>query len=812
MIPGSANPLLLATAAAGGYTISRSLRFNSADSAYLSRTPASAGNRKTWTWAGWVKRSELGRVQNIFRVVGTLSDTTVFQIRFMSNDAIGVVNYSYFPLISTPLYRDTSAWYHIVVVLDTTQATASNRLRFYINGTEITTWATDNRASLTQNSDQGVNQASVAHQIGGQGTSEYFSGYLADIHFIDGQALDPTSFGEFSATTGVWMPKAFTGSYGTNGFKLDFADNSAATAAALGKDTSGNGNNFTPTNLSVTAGAGNDSLIDVPVNGSQTDTGVGGEVRGNYCTLNPLSGSSSHPLANGNLEKVSTSGSGNRYGTIGITSGKFYWESAFTTVTGFRESVGISSNGRDANDIAGLKIYEDAGTKYDGSSSTSYGASWAANDVLGIAFDADNGTLAFYKNGVSQGTAFTGLTGLTWFPVLRDDGGCTSWINFGQRPFAYTAPSGFKALCTANLPAPTIVKPSTVMDVVTYTGNGASSRTISGLGFSPEFIWTKSRSAGYNHNVQDIVRGFTTGKKLGTNLTQAEGDATELADTNGYVSSQTSDGYVISIASGGSGLNMNASGVTYAAWTWDAGSSTVTNTAGTITSSVRASATSGCSVLTYTGNGTSGATIGHGLGVAPSLVIVKKRSASDEWTVYHSALGATKYLWLHATNAEQTGTNRWNNTAPTSSVFSVGSSSSTNGNGATFVAYCFAPVAGYSAFGSWQNNGSTDGTFVYLGFRPRFILLKNSDNVERWFVMDSSRHSYNVPPADATKLNPNTADAEGTNLASTATIDFLSNGFKIRTTNTASGEISFGTRNYIYAAFAESPFQYSRAR
>jgi hypothetical protein len=194
--------------AGGGYQISRSLRFNSADSAYLNRTPGSAGNRKTWTWAGWVKRSALGTSQYIFESRTGASDTTIMNFSFNASNQLQVVNYSYFPLISTPVYRDASAWYHIVWSLDTTQATASNRMKLYVNGAEVTTFGTDNRSSLTQNSDQAINQAAV-HYIGGQ---TYLNAYLADIHFIDGQALTPSSFGEFD-TNGVWQPIEYTAAY-----------------------------------------------------------------------------------------------------------------------------------------------------------------------------------------------------------------------------------------------------------------------------------------------------------------------------------------------------------------------------------------------------------------------------------------------------------------------------------------------------------------------------------------------------------------------------------------------------------------------
>jgi hypothetical protein len=212
--------------------------------------------------------------------------------------------------------------------------------------------------------------------------------------------------------------------------------------------------------------------------------------------------------------------------------------------------------------------------------------------------------------------------------------------------------------------------------------------------------------------------------------------------------------------------------------------------------------------VTYTGTGVN-ATVGHGLGVVPGMIIAKRRSAAQNWGVTHSSLTGTQTLYLDLTQAVATGV--WNGT-PTSTVFNITTDGVVNTNGSTYVAYCFAPISGYSAFGTWTNNNSTSGTFTYLGFRPRFILLKNTDNVERWFIFDSSRQTYNIPPAASSWLVPNSSAAEGTNGASTATIDLLSNGFKIYTTDPASGEVSFGTRTYIYAAFAENPFTIARAR
>jgi hypothetical protein len=780
MIPGSANPLLLATADAGGYTISRSVRLNASDSAYLSRTPASAGNRKTWTWAGWVKRSNLTDQQAFWSAGNTGTNRT--SVLFDGSARIRFFNYAGsvdVDLVTTPVYRDASAWYHTVIAVDTTQGTASNRIKLYVNGVQVTTFSTSTYPSSSQDL---VFNSAIAHGIGRgeQSGGEYFSGYLADIHFIDGQALLPTSFGEFSATTGVWMPKQFTGSYGTNGFKLDFADNSAATAAALGKDTSGNGNNWTPTNLSVTAGAGNDSLIDVPVNGSQTDTGVGGEVRGNYCTWNPLS-LGSFTLSNGNLEANVTADSHKALGTINVNEGgKWYAEMTIGSRTGTYQFVGIAQTSNAWGSF--FLLYRNDGVRWaDNGAQTGGWSSYTTGDVIGIAYDSTNKTATFYKNNVSQGSITTTSTGVLFFAVAGSSGGNHNYTaNFGARSFAYTAPSGFKALCTANLPAPTIVKPSTVMDVVLYTGTGSTLTPTSSLGFSPDLVWIKSRSAATDNTLYDAVRGAQA--RLESNNTD-----TEVTSDNG-LTAFNSAGFTL-----GTLAQVNTSTATYAAWTWDE------------------SVSAGFDIVTYTGNATN-RTISHSLGVAPQLIIVKQRTASSatNWAVWHTSLANTEYLLLNTTAAKATGATYWNSTSPTSSVFSLGTSTDVNANSGTYVAYCFAPVAGYSAFGSYTGNGSADGPFVYTGFRPRWVMIKASSRVGNWYILDTARSSSGGSNLVDARLYANTSEAENAGYGDSGNnIDILSNGFKLRSLQSPTNE---NNSTYVYAAFAESPFQYSRAR
>jgi hypothetical protein len=339
------------------------------------------------------------------------------------------------------------------------------------------------------------------------------------------------------------------------------------------------------------------------------------------------------------------------------------------------------------------------------------------------------------------------------------------------------------------------------MDVKLWTGTGAT-QSITGVGFNPDFLWIKSRSgSGYNHHVYDSVRGID--KFLRTNATQSEFTVSPLDQ----VTSLNADGFTLGSDSASPGaLEVNELNQTYVGWLWDAGTSTVSNTQGSITSQVRANPTAGFSIVTYTGNGTSGATVGHGLGVAPSMMIIKKRSSTGRWEVYLKVLGPTLYLEMDVTNgAGGPYSGLWNNTDPTSTVFSIGNDSGVNSSGGTYVAYCFSSVVGYSSFGSYVGNGSSDGVFVYTGHRPRWILLKATSIAnESWIIIDTARSTYNVVDAF---LRADTSGAEFS--SSLRYVDILSNGFKLRASGT---EVNGSGTTYVYSSFAESPFQYARAR
>jgi len=790
------------------YQIERSLRFNSADSAYLNRTPGSAGNRKTWTWSCWVKRTTLSSTGTIFSA-GTSSGANIYALQTVGDQlAIRFDQEASGNVTTTQVFRDASAWYHFVFAIDTTQATSSNRVKIYVNGSQITAFGTATYPS--QNFDTAMNN-NVAHQIGLRGYQPdlYLNSYLTEINFVDGQALTPSDFGETDSATGVWKPKKFSGTYGTNGFYLNFSDNSNTTSTTLGKDSSGNGNNWTPSGFSVASGVGNDSLVDTPTSYG-TDTGVGGTVRGNYATLNAAAPGIT-ALANGNLQ-FNYNATYSAQGTIGVTSGKWYFEGVVTTQVIAEQVIGVvnqtwvnsTSVGADVNGW-GIIVQSNAnnGQAYHNGAVTSSYATFANGDIAMVAFDVDSGKIWFGRNGTwfnsgapasGTGNIYSNLSG-TIFPAFNNKttSGGVLYANFGQRAFAYTAPSGFKALCTQNLPTPTIGATSTTQagkyfNAVLYTGDGSTPRSIT-VGFQTDFVWHKPRTTTGDHQLFDAVRG--AGKGLFTNGTFAEYDY-GTGSTSPFISFD-SNGYTI-----GTGANGNT--VPYVSWNWKANGAGSSNTAGTITSTVSANTTSGFSIVTWSGpNNNTTSTVGHGLGVAPSMVIYKDRADADNWNMWHSSFTGGEVIYLNLTNVKNSDTNVFNNTAPTSTLLTV---KNVEVNGSSMVAYCFAAVAGYSAFGSYTGNGSTDGPFVYTGFRPRYVLIKRTDTTENWYIKDTLRPAYNV---NDKVLYANHNYAEGTEM----NLDILSNGFKARGTD---GGFNASGGTYIYAAFAESPFKYSLAR
>ena len=772
--------MLAGAAGRAKHEIERSLRFNDDDDAYLQRQPGSAGNRRTFTFSAWLKRaSGLGSDQQFFVAApsGHASDSAVSYLGFNPDDQLVFFNYWSSALrgqlVTNARLRDVSAWYHIVLKVDTTDSTASNRFKLFINGTEQTY---SSQTNPDQNLDLYIND-SVEHKLGEEAVRDRynFDGYMAEINLVDGTALNASYFGETDLETGAWIPRQYNGSHGTNGFYLKFADNSGVTATTLGKDSSGNGNNWTPNNFSVTAGADNDSVLDTPTN--------------NWCTLNSLLGDSLNITSNGNLR---VGGTQNNYavGTIAFpSSGKYYAEATLTTYSSGQVQFGICPTGAQSNlGNDATAILQDGSTTVNNASSTSL-ASYTQGDVIGIAVDVDNSTVQFYKNNTAQ-TALTNVLRITeasFFTYLSISSTVINY-NFGQQGFKYTPPTGFKALNAKNLPAPTIKDGAKYFNTVLYTGN-FSTQSITGVGFKPDWVWIKGRgSATYNnHILTDVVRG--AGNIVQTNATAAE---TAAAAT---LTSFDSDGFSL-----GAFEDVNTNSNTYVAWNWKAGGASSNNQDGSITSDVSANPEAGFSIVSWGARSTAG-TVGHGLGVAPQVIIMKDRDTSSyPWLIYHQDIGIQKYLAF--STAAPVSTSTAFSTAPTSTVFDPGTGVISGNSYFNMIAYCFAEVEGYSKFGSYTANGSSSGPFVYTGFKPAFVILKGATSNINWQIKDNKRDLYN-PVRSRLWADLADAEAQGTDM------DFLSNGFKIRESGNATNTSGVV---YIYMAFAETPFKYANAR
>ena len=866
-------------------TIANSVRFNRADSAQLTRTPSSAGNRATWTWSAWVKRSGLGTIQQLF--CSTAGD---YNLRFNSDDTI-IFEGAFGTNTSAIEFKDVSAWYNIVAVHDTTESTSSDRFKLYVNGTKQTT-------SGAYPSGDGIINNTVEHGIGGQG-AHYFDGYMAEVNFIDGTALGPENFGQVG-TNGYWIPKALSGlTYGTNGFRLTFQNSSY-----LGYDYQTS--DRSTTNDYTISGGGSPTLV-------ATDQVIDSPTQ-NFAVfdVNRGAGATSTVFSEGNLKNASN---GNAWNTQiaalfpNAISGKWYAEFYVHACNGSSLRVGVGVTHADVNPANYLGsaspdvAYYDINDIYTGGSHTAdTDATFAAGDIISVALNLDDGEVTFRKNNstMSNGTQSLVANTLYTFATSNYGSGAGVVVNFGQDDsfagnktsgtagasdsnsvgkFYYAPPSGHLALMDDNIPKTGIE--------------------------SPDWVWAKGRDVVTVHNLHDTVRGtpllqsnapdgqqdnsnyllgygnqgFTVGdndniNKINKNYVAWTWKAGGITPTQTYEVKVVSDSgnkyrfddfgtsaITLSLQEGGtytfdqsdssnathplrfsttsdgthnSGSEYTA-GVTTTGTPGSSGAKTVitvahgaptlyyycsshsgmggqanttethgsTNLKGSIQSVVSANQTSGFSIVKYTGTG-SAATIGHGLSSAPEFIIVKNLDDDTKnWNIYPTILG-NNYLELNGTGSTFSGVNYFNNTAPTTTVFSVKSAGSTNASGEDFIAYSFHSVEGYSKFGSYLgNNVAADGTFVFTGFRPAWLMVKRSSGSGGWHMFDSKRSTFNE-----IDVRIEAQETEEENTSGPPHMDFLSNGFKMRT--------DFDNMNaastYIYLAFAEAPFKFANAR
>lgn len=806
--------------AIGGSVIERSLVNAEDRSRYLSYTPSVAGDQRTFTLSGWFKIYQVNDSnQDFFWMCGT-SSSNRFQV---SREGVEQINFEpksggsdQARFYTSNKFNDPTAWYHFVFKIDTTQGTSSNRYNFYINGVETEYGGTGGEVVTTSYPSQNTQflwGSTTEHRVGRRSTGSDYEGDMgiAELHYTSGYAYDATSFGYFDDQTGIWKPKKFTGSYGSAGWHLDFSDTTSTTT--LGYDKSGNGNHWTLNNYST-----DNAILDTPTN--------------NFPVWNPttltMAVSSNGTLSNGNLEWLGTLNNDQVIATMAVESGKWYYEIKVGQNPDKLDCGWTTTDDAARYQLNAISYYNMVGVRsgktisWDTNATT---VSYTTNDIIGFALNLDDNFLYIYKNGSLLHTQTVPTNkGDTFIPMIGDSSStdASAIVNFGQDSsftgdvtkqgnkdandigdFYYSVPSGYKALCSVNLPptASSVIRPQRHFDTLLYTGTG-SSNIVEGLEFQPDMIWVKGRdTAGYENMIIDSVRGGD--KSLTSNSNDQE-------STHGGRSMTFYPGGVRWNSDSG---NCNANGENYVMWCWKGGGAAVSNSDGTITTSISANQEAGFSIVTYTGTG-SAATIGHGLGKVPKLVITKLRdTTTQDWfmnfgeiTGSHGTSAVSdftgdrgKYIKLNNTNAEASDTNVYPNTAATSTVYSVGTDNAVNGSGSKYVAYCWSEIPGYSKFGSYEGKSDADGTYVHLGFRPAFLMIRKRQG-EDTVVYDIKNNTRNEIGQNG-RLYWSLSNAQS---GTTKDMDFHSNGFKCRKYN---GLFNAGDSNavYVYMAIAEKP-------
>jgi len=755
-------------------TIANSVIFNSPDDPKLGKTFSGAGTNTTWTFSCWIKLgidTSNGR-RMIFSAGSAGSEFGGAELSSTGDNSLEFYNYSggayAWRLQTNRTLEDRSKWYHLLFVSDTTNSTESDRARIYIDGDRVTSFATASYPSLNYAGNYWM--GTTEHEIGTSiFTTQNFDGYMAEVNNVDGSVVLPSTFGVTDTSSGRWVPKALTGiTYGTNGFRLQFGSSSN-----FGDDTSGNTNDFSVSNL-----VASDQTTDSPTQ--------------NHATMYHVQADGNPTFSEGNL-KISKNTNDGKYGSGRSTlrldpksSTGYYCEITCDSVqaaAGNGYALGVVDVRADyvrqnsSNLLLGVGnnilttedsyiVREVNGVDSGTGTNASLSPGFATSDVMQIAFKegkvwiGKNNT--WYNSGnPANGTGFfVHLSNETFYRFYLSVygtalGAQTGTFNHGQKSFTYTPPTGFVGLNQDNM--------------------SSTDKGITGM------AWIKGRDTTYNHLLIDSSRGGNS--QLQPNLTN--GTLTQLDMIQKFLVG----GYSVEDFA-----NLNTSGQSYVGWNWVAnGGTTATNTTGAITSTVQANTTAGFSIVEYTGTG-GAASVGHGLSAAPEWMIFKDKGNSTAWRCYHKSLGGiTKYIVLNTTAAVATAS-MWG--APTASAFIIGGTGyEVNESGNNYIAYCWHSVDGFSRFGSYEGNNSADGPFVYTGFKPAFVMIKDMDNTRSWVIIDSRRDTFN--PTDK-GLFPNDSAAEATG----NTCDLLSNGFKPRSTGTSMNASS----TYIYIAFAEHPF------
>jgi len=802
--------------------IDGSLRFNGVNQ-HLTKTFGSGGNRRTFTLSYWIKEHGKGssptnnphilwsgtavetRGGMVHRGTAGTDSGRIYMFNQVSNTTDSAV-------WTDSKHRDFSAWKHVVFRVDSTISSPStNRVRIYINGVVQdheykTTPAEDFQFQIN------INQE---HRIGRGIPDDYGNFSLSQYYFIDGQALGPEYFAFTDPLTNTWRPKKYTGTFGTTGFWLPFDGNSP-----IGQDKSGNGNDWTTQNFSNTS-VDPDILKDSPsgaVFGGRAQTGITttSSAPANYPTLSPLTKGSRVTLSDGNLDLASSASSGNAstmeaYATFTATSGKFYAE----VTNSSNRTVSVSSGTYSGPSAS---IYSGGGQNSLGGTASGSVPSFTTSDFMAVAIDYDDKNVYFYKNNTLVYSVIGYTTELDLFFADRvnssGSSGTSKW-NFGQRPFRYAPPQGFLALNSASArPNTVITRPDQYVGVTTYKGTG-NPLIVSGLNMKPDFIWIKNRTASQKHTLVDSVRTTATGEYLASNDTAGQGTGVHISGVeNG-----------ISIADPNSStIWYNDSSHDYVAWSWKAGgkpTATNTQTSGAMTANsvsvdgvlqsaytpsgspskypkkMSIGTKQGFSIVQFEGTGAN-ATIPHGLGKPAKFMIVKNIDEATGWGVYHDAIGTAtnNYIELQSTGAAGADDTAFQDTAPTSDVFSVGSKAAVNDTNDDSIAYIWADVPGLQKFGKYTGNGDADGPFIELGFRPAVVITKRTDTSENWEIRDSTRNPHNRTNLT---LFPHSNTTEDTG---SVDFDLLSNGFKLRNTN---GSTNADGGTYIYCAWAEQP-------